>query len=165
MTTSTLRHNGSFIAAASECWLGASTIACQFTAKAWHWYIQAFFSESAIKRYIWLGQMICCLALLAYWSGVYCGSKTAAYIESCQARQALPQESVATIYPTTLLPAPAVCEAEFTFEKIESKKAISPYTSLSYQELKDLAKNMGHPKPHMTKKVDLVAFIEANIPF
>ena len=159
MTTSTLRHNGSFIAAASECWLGASTIACQFTAKAWHWYIQAFFSESAIKRYIWLGQMICCLALLAYWSGVYCGSKTAAYINSCQPELALAEEPPTT-YPITVLPAPAVHEAEpAPIEKNELSSI--PPALLTYPELKVIAKKLGHPTPHMTKKTELIEFIQS----
>ena len=84
--TTVTRHNGSTVAAAWECWLGASTLACRVTGTAWAWYTQAFFSEEAMRRYVWIGQMLRCLALLAYWSGVYCGARTAAYVESCQAQ-------------------------------------------------------------------------------
>ena len=50
-------------------WYDASAIACTVTATAWGWYIAAFFSPAAQRRYEWVGQMIACLGLLAYLYG------------------------------------------------------------------------------------------------
>jgi hypothetical protein len=60
MNTATItatRHNGSTLLAAWECWYGASDRACQATAWAWGLYTEAFFSEAAMARYRWAGQM------------------------------------------------------------------------------------------------------------
>lgn len=91
-TTATLtaatvtRHNGSTIAAAWECWLGASTLACQVTGTAWNCYVEAFFSQAAMRRYQWLGQMIACLGMLAYLAGKLTRLHLDAFVESCQAQ-------------------------------------------------------------------------------
>ena len=66
-SASVTRHDGSFVNAAWECWLGASEIATQVASIAWSWYVQSFFSAEAQRRYVWIGQMIRCLALLVYW--------------------------------------------------------------------------------------------------
>lgn len=109
-TTATLtvtRHNGSTVAAAWECWLGASTLACEITATAWNWYVEAFFSEAAMRRYIWIGQMIACLAMLAYLAGkltrLHLQPRIDAFVESCQAQP----EPVAATEPAPVQPEPA----------------------------------------------------------
>lgn len=104
-TTATLtvtRHNGSAVAAAWECWLGASTLACEVTGTAWNWYTSAFFSEAAMRRYQWLGQMIACLAMLAYLAGKLTRLHLDAFVESCQA-----PEPVAATEPAPVQPEPA----------------------------------------------------------
>ena len=66
---SSTRHDGDFFAAAWETWYAASDRACHATAWAWGLYREAFFSPAAMARYQWLGQMIACLAMLAYLAG------------------------------------------------------------------------------------------------
>lgn len=103
-TTATIviRHNGSAIAAAWECWLGASTLACQATGTAWNWYTSAFFSEAAMRRYIWIGQMIACLGMLAFLAGKLTRLHLDAFVESCQAQP----EPVAATEPAPVQPEP-----------------------------------------------------------
>ncbi len=163
LTATVTRHDGSFVKAAWESWLGASTLACQVTATAWTWYIEAFFGQSAMRRYQWLGQMLRCLALLTYWSGVYCGSKAAAYVERCQRSQE-PEPVASELYPISVLPLEnsRVHEAEPPTEKNESNLTICTLQDKPYQELKALAKSLGHPKPHMTKKADLIDWIQSS---
>ncbi|MBU6230758.1 MAG: hypothetical protein KGQ93_13880 [Cyanobacteria bacterium REEB459] len=82
------RHHGSMLLAAWECWLGASDLACQVTYVAWSWYLEAVFSEAAQGRYRWLGEMLACLAMLAYLAGrlsyLRLTSSLDAFVEACQ---------------------------------------------------------------------------------
>lgn len=50
-------------------WYNASSIACDITGAAWDWYTAVFFSPAAQRRYVWAGQMIACLGLLAFLYG------------------------------------------------------------------------------------------------
>lgn len=161
--TTVTRHDGSFVKSAWECWLGASTLACQVTATAWTWYTQAFFSQSAMRCYIWIGQMIRCMALLAYWAGVYCGARAAIFVESCQRSQE-PEPVASELYPISVLPLEdsRVHEAEPPTEKNESNLTICTLQDKPYQELKVLAKALGHPKPHMTSKLNLIDWIQSH---
>jgi hypothetical protein len=145
LTSTTVRHDGSFVDAAWESWLGASTLACETTGAAWTWYVQSFFSQEAMRRYQWLGQMIACLTMLAYLAG----KLTRLHLESST-----------QLYTTFVLPVSTVHEAESPTEKNESILTICTLQQKPYQELKALAKSLGHPKPHMTKKVDLIDWIQ-----
>ena len=47
-------------------WYECSALACQYTATAWGWYTGAFFSDRAMARYNWIGQMLGCALALVY---------------------------------------------------------------------------------------------------
>ena len=93
-TFTATRHNGSTLLAAWECWYGASDRACQATAWAWGLYREAFFSPAAMARYRWAGQMLACLALLAYLAGklirLWLQPRVDAWVDSCQAPEPAP---------------------------------------------------------------------------
>ena len=54
--------------------IGETAIAYSLTAArwgviGWGWYTEAFFSDAAMARYKWVGEMIACLGMLAYLYG------------------------------------------------------------------------------------------------
>jgi hypothetical protein len=51
-------------------WYNASSIACDITGAAWDWYTAVFFSPAAQRRYVWVGQMIACIGMLAFLYGI-----------------------------------------------------------------------------------------------
>lgn len=157
MNTATLtatRHNGSFILSAWECWLGASTLACQVTGTAWSWYTQAFFSPAAQRRYRWAGQMVACLAMLAYLAGkltrLHLQPRIDAFVESCQAQS----EPVAE--PAPVQPEPAQVEPER-----QPEASLAPATALGIRELRKLGTAQGIKGAARMRKEELLARLAA----
>lgn len=60
------RHNGDFLAAAWECWYGASDRACTVTAVTARWYYRTFLGAKAVERYEVIGQLIGAIACWVY---------------------------------------------------------------------------------------------------
>lgn len=151
-TTATLtvtRHNGSTIAAAWECWLGASTLTCQVTETAWNWYTETFFSEAAMRRYQWAGQMIACLGMLAFLAGKLTRLHLDAFVESCQA-PTQPEPVAATE------PAPAPVEPER-----QPEASSEPVTALGIRELRKLGTAQGIKGAARMRKEELLSRLAA----
>lgn len=50
---------------AYETWYAASEVACHYTAAAWQWYTETFFSEASARRYEEIGRIVGVLACFA----------------------------------------------------------------------------------------------------
>ena len=156
-TTATLtatRHNGSTVAAAWECWLGASTLACQVTGTAWNWYTSAFFSQAAMRRYQWLGQMIACLGMLAYLAGkltrLHLQPRIDAFVDSCQAQPGPVAE-----------PAPVQLEPAQVEPERQPEASPEPVTALGIRELRKLGTAQGIKGSARMRKEELLARLAA----
>jgi hypothetical protein len=148
--TFTTRHNGSFFASAWECWYGASDRACQVTAWAWGLYAEAFFSEAAMARYRWAGQMIACLGLLAYLAGkltrLWLQPRVDAWVDSCQApepAQEAPEPAPAPVASPAFQPQP------------------TPLAAMGIRELRKLGTARGIRGAARMKKSEILASLAA----
>lgn len=155
LTTTVTRHNGSTLLAAWECWLGASTLACQITGTAWSWYTQTFFSEAAQRRYQWIGQMIACLAMLAYLAGkltrLHLQPRIDAFVDSCQAQPGPVAEPVQPVQTE-----PAQVEPER-----QPEASPEPVTALGIRELRKLGTAQGIKGAARMRKGELLARLAA----
>ena len=89
------RHNGNFLAAAWECWYGASDRACTVTATTWDWYYRTFLGAQAVERYEVMGQL---LGAIACW--VYALAKT--WVDAqVEAAEATPKEAAEVLTPVS----------------------------------------------------------------
>jgi hypothetical protein len=151
-TITTTRHNGSTLLAAWECWHGASDRACQVTAWAWGLYTQAFFSEAAMARYRWAGQMIACLAMLAYLAGkltrLWLQPRVDAWVDSCQA-------------PEPVQEAPEPAPAPVASPEPQPQPEATPLAALGIRELRILARDSGIKGAARMKKTELLASLAA----
>jgi hypothetical protein len=150
--TFTTRHNGSFFASAWECWYGASDRACQVRAWAWGLYTQAFFSEAAMARYRWAGQMIACLAMLAYLAGkltrLWLQPRVDAWVDSCQA-------------PELVQEAPEPAPAPVASPEPQPQPEATPLAALGIRELRKLGTVKGVKGAARMKKGELLASLAA----
>jgi hypothetical protein len=151
-TFTATRHNGSTLLAAWECWYGASDRACQVTAWAWGLYTQAFFSEAAMARYRWAGQMLACLAMLAYLAGkltrLWLQPRVDAWVDSCQA-------------PEPVQEAPEPAPAPVASSVPQPQPEATPLAALGIRELRKLGAARGVKGAARMKKSEILASLAA----
>ena len=88
-----------------KTWYTASHHATEATEAAIDWYVETFFSAEAQARYLWVGQMIACLAYLAFLYGKQARAFMAAQVdETTVVEQALVTPEVETSVATPLPP-------------------------------------------------------------
>lgn len=147
-TFTATRHNGSTLLAAWECWYGASDRACQVTAWAWGLYTQAFFSPAAMARYRWAGQMIACLAMLAYLAGkltrLWLQPRVDAWVDSCQA-------------PEPAQEAPEPAPLAVASPEPQAQPEATPLAALGIRELRKLGTAKGVKGAARMKKSEILA--------
>lgn len=156
---SVTRHDGHLFKAAWECWLGASELATGAAATAWGWYVEAFFSEAASKRYRWVGEMVACLAMLAFLGGrlfrLWLQPRIDAFVESCEGSGAV----VAPDLEVSAEPPIVIVEADPVPTPV-TPEVVSPepmdFGSLKATELRKLGTKRGIKGAARMKKADLV---------
>jgi hypothetical protein len=135
-----------------ECWYGASDRACQATAWAWGLYTQAFFSEAAMARYRWAGQMLACLAMLAYLAGkltrLWLQPRVDAWVDSCQA-------------PEPVQEAPEPAPAPGASPEPQPQPEAAPLAAMGIRELRKLGTARGVKGAARMKKGELLASLAA----
>lgn len=95
-------------------WSDCSEVTCDYTAIAWGWYVEAFFSDTSMQRYDEIGKCLGYLMALAIASGmiarVVLQDKVDVYVAECLDEEALRVDAI----------------AEVTFDEADKVTALGP---------------------------------------
>jgi hypothetical protein len=115
-------------------------------------YAEAFFSEAAMARYRWAGQMLACLAMLAYLAGkltrLWLQPRVDAWVDSCQASEPVQK-------------APEPTPAPVASPEPQPQPQPTPLADMGIRELRKLGTAQGIRGAARMKKGELLASLAA----